>query len=410
MKKFKKSILLITLLVIYTYIIAIQHIPSNIVVFEGETLSLNTLLGITLNLENEDGTVQAVSNVNNTAINEPGRQNVSVNLFDNIEVKKLSVDVIPKTTIVPAGNVAGLKLYTNGVLVVGMTEIQGMDNKKYKPFQDSGIQEGDRIISIDKTNISTVEELTNKVNKSNGSILDIEYVHGEETKTCSITPVQTSVAEYKIGLWVRDSAAGVGTVTFYEPSSKMFAALGHGITDIDTGDLINIASGKFVTSRIMNIVKGKSGVPGKIQGSIENGQEIGEIYKNSIFGGYGKVDNLSALNLNYSKELEVALREEIKTGEASIICSLDNQTSKEYKIEIEKIYLDNNYDNKSMRIKIKDEELIQKTGGIIQGMSGAPIIQNGKFIGAITNVLVNDPQEGYAVFGDLMIKQMKAVQ
>ena len=410
MKNLRKVILLTILLVIYTYVVALQHIPSNIVVFEGEKLSLNTLLGITLNLENDDGTVQAVSNINNTTINEAGRQKVSVNLFDNIEVKKLSVDVIPKTTVIPVGNVAGLKLYTSGVLVVGMTEIQGIDNKKYKPFQNSGIEEGDRIISIDEASISTVEELTNKVNTSNGNKLDIEYVHGEETKKCSIVPVQTSSTEYKLGLWVRDSAAGVGTVTFYEPSSKMFAALGHGITDIDTGDLINIASGKFVTSRILNVVKGKSGEPGKIQGSIENGQEIGEIYKNSIFGVYGRVDNLSALNLNYSNELEVALREEIKTGEASIICSLDNQTAKEYKIEIEKIYLDNNYDNKSMKIKVTDEELIQKTGGIIQGMSGAPIIQNGKFVAAVTNVLVNSPTEGYAVFGDLMIKQMKAVQ
>ena len=410
MKNFKKVILLTILLVIYTYVVALQHIPSNIVVFEGEKLSLNTLFGITLNLENDDGTVQAVSNINNTTINEAGRQKVSVNLFDNIEVKKLSVDVIPKTTVIPVGNVAGLKLYTSGVLVVGMTEIQGIDNKKYKPFQNSGIEEGDRIISIDEASISTVEELTNKVNTSNGNKLDIEYVHGEETKKCSIVPVQTSSTEYKLGLWVRDSAAGVGTVTFYEPSSKMFAALGHGITDIDTGDLINIASGKFVTSRILNVVKGKSGEPGKIQGSIENGQEIGEIYKNSVFGVYGRVDNLSALNLNYSNELEVALREEIKTGEASIICSLDNQTAKEYKIEIEKIYLDNNYDNKSMKIKVTDEELIQKTGGIIQGMSGAPIIQNGKFVAAVTNVLVNSPTEGYAVFGDLMIKQMKAVQ
>lgn len=410
MKNLRKVILLTILLVIYTYVVALQHIPSNIVVFEGEKLSLNTLLGITLNLENDDGTVQAVSNINNTTINEAGRQKVSVNLFDNIEVKKLSVDVIPKTTVIPVGNVAGLKLYTSGVLVVGMTEIQGIDNKKYKPFQNSGIEEGDRIISIDEASISTVEELTNKVNTSNGNKLDIEYVHGEETKRCSIVPVQTSSTEYKLGLWVRDSAAGVGTVTFYEPSSKMFAALGHGITDIDTGDLINIASGKFVTSRILNVVKGKSGEPGKIQGSIENGQEIGEIYKNSIFGVYGRVDNLSALNLNYSNELEVALREEIKTGEASIICSLDNQTAKEYKIEIEKIYLDNNYDNKSMKIKVTDEELIQKTGGIIQGMSGAPIIQNGKFVAAVTNVLVNSPTEGYAVFGDLMIKQMKAVE
>ena len=187
-------------------------------------------------------------------------------------------------------------------------------------------------------------------------------------------------SEYKLGLWVRDSAAGVGTVTFYEPSTKMFAALGHGITDIDTGDLINISSGTFITSRILNVTKGKSGVPGKIQGSIENGKEIGEIYKNTKFGVYGKVEDLSALNIDTSKEMEIAMRDEIQLGEATILCSLDNKTSKEYKIEIEKIYKENDYDNKSMKIRIKDDELIEKTGGIIQGMSGAAIIQNGKFI------------------------------
>ncbi len=407
--KLKILLLLLLLLIIYTYLIAIQNIPNNLVIFEGEKISVNTLFGISLNLENKNGTIETVSNNNDSTINETGKQEIAVNLFENFEIKKLSVDVIPKTTVIPAGNIAGLKLYTNGVLVVGMSEIEGVDNTKHKPFQNTGIEEGDRIISIDRKNVSTVEELTKKVNESEGNKLNIEYVHGEETKQCSITPVQTRNNEYKLGLWVRDSAAGVGTVTFYEPSTKMFAALGHGITDVDTGDLIDIASGQFVTSKILNVTKGKSGIPGKIQGSIEEGQEIGEIYKNTSFGVYGKVDNLSALNINPSKEMEVALREEIKTGEATILCSLDNQTSKEYKIEIEKIYLDNNFDNKSMKIKIKDEELIEKTGGIIQGMSGAAIIQNGKFVGAVTNVLVNDPLEGYAVFGDMMIKQMKAV-
>ena len=185
---------------------------------------------------------------------------------------------------------------------------------------------------------------------------------------------------------------------------------GHGITDIDTGELINIASGEFVTTRILNITKGESGNPGKIQGTIENQVNIGEIDKNTKFGIYGKVDNLSGLSIDTSKEMEVATRDEIQLGKATILCSLDNKTVQEYEIEIEKIFKENNYDNKSMEIKVTDERLLEKTGGIIQGMSGSPIIQNGKFIGAVTHVLVNNPEEGYAVFGDIMLKQARGIR
>ena len=184
---------------------------------------------------------------------------------------------------------------------------------------------------------------------------------------------------------------------------------GHGITDIDTGELINIASGEFVTTRILNITKGESGNPGKIQGTIENQVNIGEIDKNTKFGIYGKVDNLSSLNIDTSKEMEVATRDEIQLGKATILCSLDNKTVQEYEIEIKKIFKENNYDNKSMEIKVTDSRLLEKTGGIIQGMSGSPIIQNGKFIGAVTHVLVNNPEEGYAVFGDIMLKQSREI-
>ena len=148
-------------------------------------------------------------------------------------------------------------------------------------------------------------------------------------------------------------------------------------------------------------------VRGKVQRTLENQKNIGTIYKNTQFGIYGTVDNLTSLNIDASKEMEVALRDEIKLGKATILCGLDNQNVQEYEIEIEKIYKENNYNNKSMLIKVTDEKLLEKTGGIIQGMSGAPIIQNGKFIGAITHVLVNAPEEGYAVFGDIMIKQSK---
>lgn len=200
-----------------------------------------------------------------------------------------------------------------------------------------------------------------------------------------------------------------GTLTFYEPDTNMFMSLGHGITDIDTEQIVEIANGELVTANIISINKGEKGKPGEIRGTIDNGYEIGDIYKNTNFGVYGNLENKKYLPIDISKEVEVATRDEIQEGEATILCQLDNSGPKEYKIEIEKIYITDNTDNKSMLIKIIDDNLLEKTGGIIQGMSGAPIIQNGKFIGAITNVLVNDPTQGYAVFGDLLIKQMRDV-
>ena len=290
-----------------------------------------------------------------------------------------------------------------------MSEIKGEDNKKYKPYENTGIEEGDTIVKANNVQINSTDDLIETVNNSNGKEIKLEYISDEETKECSILPVKQENNEYKLGLWVRDSAAGVGTVTFYEPETRTFGALGHGISDIDTGELIDIASGEFVTTRILNIEKGENGTPGKIQGSIEKQEKIGTINKNTRFGIYGTVNNLYSLNLDNSKEVEVATRDEIKKGKATILCNLDNEKTQEYEIEIEEIYKDNNYNNKSMEIRVTDKELLEKTGGIIQGMSGSPIIQNGKFIGAVTHVLVNNPEEGYGVFADIMIKQSKEV-
>ena len=402
----KKVSILILLIIIYTYVVVIQSIPSNIVIFEGETISLKTIFGIKANLIYDNETVETISN-NQNSINEVGKKTAKLNLFENIFLKNINIDVLPKTTVIPVGNIAGIKLYTSGVLVVGMSEIYGVDNKAYKPYENSGIEEGDTIVSVNEDKITSTEDLIEKVNSSNGNEVKIEYIHQEKTVACSIKPAQTSNNEYKLGLWVRDSAAGVGTVSFYEPSSKIFGALGHGITDIDTEQLIDIASGEFVTTKILNIVKGQVGTPGRIQGTVDNQKNIGTIQKNTKFGIYGTVDNISSLNIDSSNEMEVALRDEIKIGKAKIRCSLENGKIEEYEIQIEKVFKENNYDNKSMLIKITDEKLLDKTGGIIQGMSGSPIIQNGKFVGAVTHVLVNNPTEGYAVFGDIMLKQAK---
>lgn len=404
-KKIISLILLIFLIIIYMYTLVITSMPDKMVIFEGEKLNTKALLG--LNLIEKNKSMMVSSDVNIQKINEVGVKKLTLNLFDKLPLKSIDVAVLPKTKVIPVGNIAGVKLYTSGVLVVGMSEIEGKDNKIYKPYENTGIKEGDTITKINNIYINSTDDLIDNVNKSKGEAIEVTYIQNEQIKDCSITPIKINENEYKIGLWVRDSAAGVGTVTFYEPSSKTFGALGHGIADIDTGELLNIASGEFVTTRILNITKGEKGNPGKIQGTIENQQTIGKISKNTGFGIYGRVDNISSLDIDASKEIEVALRDEIKLGKAKILCGLDNKNVQEYEIEIKKIYKENNYNNKSMEIKITDEDLISKTGGIIQGMSGSPIIQNGKFVGAITHVLVNNPKEGYAVFGDLMLKQSK---
>lgn len=358
--------IIIILLTTYLYTLSIQSIPDNIVIFEGETINLKTILGIKADLTEKNKEIETISRNQIKPINTTGKKVVKLSLFENIFVKNVDVDVLPRTKVIPVGSIAGIKLYTSGVLVVGMTEVQGIDNKKYKPYENSGIQEGDRIISINNKDIGNTEELVNTVNSSNGNEIQIQYIHEQKTQECSIKPVETAKKEYKLGLWVRDSAAGVGTVTFYEPTSKNFGALGHGITDIDTEKLIDIASGKFVTTKILNVIKGESGTPGRIQGTVDNQKNIGVIYKNTKFGIYGKVDNISSLNIDTSKEMELALRDEIKTGKATIMCSLENGKINEYEIEIEKVFKDNNYDNKSMLIKVTDNRLLEKTGGIIQ--------------------------------------------
>lgn len=402
MKLYKKIITVLILITIYAYICNITMFPNSIILLQGENVKIDTVLGISI--KNKQ-TMQASSSLNEKLTEQVGKKDLELNLFNIIPVKDVTVNVIPKTTVIPLGRTIGMKLYTEGVLVVGMSEIEGK-----KPYENSGIEAGDRIIEVNNKKITTSDELTERVNACNGRNIEIKYVNNEDKIVLTqIEPAKTSNDEYKIGLWVRDAAAGVGTITFYEPSTGSFASLGHGINDVDTYELINIANGELVTAKILDIVKGKDGIPGEIKGSIDNSVTIGDISKNTDFGVYGTITNINALNSQNLVEMEVADRSEISTGKAYILCEIENGKTEKYEIEIQKLFKNNNKDNKSMLIKITDARLIEKTGGIIQGMSGAPIIQNGKFIGAVTHVLVNDAKVGYGVFADLMIKQLKEV-
>lgn len=403
MKKTFKILLIVCLFFLYAYVYNIAAIPQNIILSEGENINFKLALGLGLQNSDDYEATWVSSNLNKSKV---GNNKVELKLFNSIAVKDINVSVIPTTTVIPVGKAIGMKLYTKGVLVVGMSEIENEERIKEKPYENSGIEEGDSIIAINNEEINTTDELIQQVNNSNGESLKIKYVKDDKILETSIVPVKTK-EDYKIGLWVRDAAAGIGTLTFYEPSTNMFMSLGHGIIDIDTEEIVDISKGELVTANILSIIKGEKNKPGEIKGSITKGVAIGDIYKNTKMGVYGNVKNRQYIDTTYN-EMEVAERSEIKTGKATILCQLDSGAPQEYQIEIERIYSNNNMDNKSMLIKITDEELLNKTGGIIQGMSGAPIMQNGKFIGAVTNVLVKDPTKGYAIFGDLLIKQMRS--
>ena len=395
MKGLRNILIIFLMLIIYAYFVSIAFLPDEVTLLSEEKYSVKTLYGT------------KITATSKTGASSLEKIDVDVSLFGKFDVKTISVNVLEDIEVVPIGKIIGLKLYTNGVLIVGMSEIENINNEMERPFENVDIKEGDTIIKVNEIEIDSIESLKEEVNNSNGNTINLTLVRDGSVLTSNIIPTKTEEDEYKLGLWVRDAATGVGTITYYEPETKQFAALGHGITDSDTDKLIDIESGELVTSNIVSIKKGESGNPGEIKGSILNGLTIGEVNKNSVFGIYGELTNLSSLNIDSSKTMKVALRNEIKTGKASIICNINGKETKEYSINIDKIYLDNDSSNKSFIIRVTDEELIEKTGGIIRGLSGAPIIQNGKFVGAVTNVLVQDPKIGYGVFADLMIKEMK---
>lgn len=265
-RKIKIAILLSILFIVYIYIVNISYFPKNILLMQGEKLQMALLFGISVsekenvapNMEEYTSkeSITASSNAGTDAKKQVGKIDFNLNLFNSIPLKEVSVNIIPKTTVVPLGNAIGLKLYTEGVLVVGMTQIEGK-----KPYENTGIKEGDRIISINDKRINDAEDLIETINQSNGQEMIIKYQRNNAEESTSIVPVQTEKNGYKIGLWVRDASAGVGTATFYIPSTGEFACLGHGISDIDTEELITIASGELVTTDIVSIQKGQKGNP-----------------------------------------------------------------------------------------------------------------------------------------------------
>ena len=305
--------------------------------------------------------------------------------------------------VYPGGISIGVKINNKGALVVGYSDISTHEGLSESPGKVAGIELGDIIEEVNGENIETCSDLISKVKTCRNDEMTVKILRGNSELTKKISLIKED-NEYKIGLWVRDSTAGIGTLTFYDKDSKTFGALGHPITDGDTNVSFNIKSGTLLRSSVLSIKKGERGNPGEIKGLFINENEsIGNIERNTNSGIYGDA-SVELINPNFNKAMTVAYRDEIKEGHAQIITTVEDGGAKAYDIEILKLLPQDEPGSKSMIIKIVDPVLLEKTGGIVQGMSGSPIIQNGKIIGAVTHVLINKPDVGYGIYIEWMLQ------
>lgn len=304
--------------------------------------------------------------------------------------------------VYPGGVPFGVKFLTAGVLVIGFNDIPS-GKTTLNPSRSAGLRTGDRLLSINGTPLTGAAELTELVNRSEGKPITVRYIRNETEYTTTLTPVWSeSEGRFSTGIYVRDSGAGIGTVTFVLPKTGAFAGLGHGICDGETGELIPMDRGSVVDVTIHGVVRGLAGSPGEVRGYFNAGK-TGTLLGNSECGVFGVfADPPQGLSTTL---IPVGLRNELKAGKATIRCTLDSNQCEEYDVEISNIQRDST-SNKCFTVKVTDPDLISKTGGIIQGMSGSPIFQNGKIVGAVTHVLINDPTCGYGIFIENMLNQM----
>lgn len=333
-----------------------------------------------------------------------GRYDAQIKFMGIIPVKTVSVEVLESGTVIPSGEAVGIKIHTDGVLVLKLSTVKDSHGKIHTPASDAGLEIGDIITKIDNVKVADSTDFAKTINNSGGKPLTLELLRDKEQISATVSPISNG-EEYKIGAWIRDSTAGIGTLTFTEPTTGTFAALGHGISDRDTNSLLRVGYGSITSCEISGVDKGEKGAPGQLKGILSS-NDFGIITSNCPIGIYGKYDSDA---LNKSAPLKVGGRFEVKEGTAKILSSVDNGGAKEYSIEIEKV-MTSSCDEKGMIIKITDETLLAKTGGIVQGMSGSPIIQNDKLVGAVTHVFVNDPTRGYGIFIENMLAEAEKVK
>lgn len=400
----------------------ICNFPSELRLLEGQSELLRVGLPIPisigldsggvvkLNGQAASGAVTRLSLAKPLAIESagPGTVNLEIKLFGFIPVRRIAVSVIPEIKVIPGGHSIGILLRSNGVMVVGLTEVVDESGRTHQPAGDAGIQVGDLVTSINGVAVNdddTVARIIDECGRK-GRTVDCEVQRGNQTFTCSLPAILCrETGRYRVGMYIRDGAAGVGTLTFYDPASHRFGALGHVITDADTGRPIPIGDGRIVSASVSGIEQGRRGQPGeKIGTFVQDNESLGTIERNTEYGIVGTMKQAPESPF-FPEPIPAALASQVKEGPAEIITVVDGETLERYSIDIIKVVRQGRPDTKGMVIKVTDQRLLSKTGGIVQGMSGSPIIQNGRLIGAVTHVFVNDPTRGYAVFVEWMLRE-----
>ncbi|WP_394886346.1 SpoIVB peptidase [Clostridium butyricum] len=352
-----------------------------------------------------DETVPSIAPIGNTITKVDDDSNkYEIKFLGMIPLKSVEVEKIKDLELYPGGVPIGVRVSSEGVLVVGYSDIEINNEKEESPGKVGGLEIGDVILKINGIEMYNSRDLVKAIKQSEKDSIKVDILRHGENITKIVTLKKENNKDYKIGLWIRDSTAGVGTMTFYDDTSKKFGALGHPITDSDTNEPFLIKDGDVIESSIISIRKGEKGSPGELKGIfINESNPTGEIDKNTQSGIFGQL-NSNILQKSDIKRLKVGFRDEIVPGKAKIITTIDENGPQEYEIEIEKLLNQNVASSKSMVIKVTDPRLLEKTGGIVQGMSGSPIIQNNKIVGAVTHVLINKPDTGYGIYIEWMLQ------
>jgi stage IV sporulation protein B len=318
-----------------------------------------------------------------------------------------AVEVVSEKVLIPGGQSIGIRMNVKGVLVVGLEEIE-TENDVVSPGYDAGIQVGDMILSINDTDVYYADEVTEIVENSKET-LNIQVSRNDDLINFKVTPVKDlTTGQYKIGVWVKEKIAGIGTLSFYDPDTNVLAALGHGIYESKTNTLINSGEGELLKTEVKSIKESENGIPGEIRGIFyERDTPLGDIIKNSSYGVYSIGKDVDADTIG--TPMVMATQDQIEVGPAYIITTIDGETPEKFEIEITKVNKQKSVDSKGIEIQVTDERLLSYCGGIVQGMSGSPIIQNNRIVGAVTHVFVNNPTKGYGIFAEWMVEESKTI-
>jgi stage IV sporulation protein B len=303
--------------------------------------------------------------------------------------------------VVPMGKAVGVKLFSDGVLVVGLASVETEDGACY-PGRDCGLKAGDVITHINGSEVDTIEEVQTMVSQQEGEPLTIQAQRGTRSIQLQAEPAENEQGNYQLGVWLRDSMAGIGTLTFYDPSSGVFGALGHGINDVDTATLMPLQSGTIMPASVAEVKKGLSGQPGELHGEFDLTRDLGTLSANTELGIFGTL--AADACLSQRDAVPVASLEQIHEGDATILSNIRGDDVEEFQIRITRVSSDGD-GTRALTLQVTDPDLLQTTGGIVQGMSGSPILQDGRLVGAVTHVLVNDPTRGYGILAQRMLEQ-----